>query len=142
MLIKFSTPVEQECGKVFAQFDEKLFEALSPPLMPIKLLRFDGCKKDDEVHLDFPFGQKWISIITEAKETKNQIFFVDEGKLLPFPLKKWQHFHRILYNKEHSIIVDEIYFQTNYLLLDYLVYPLFWLVFGYRKIIYKKKFAD
>ncbi len=141
MLIKFSTKVDQSCEKVFAQFDEKLFLELSPPLLPVKLIRFDGCQKNDEVHIEMLFGQKWVSKIIANEHNAEQIYFVDEGIHLPFPLKSWKHFHRILSNKSQTIVIDEIYYQTNNLLIDCLVYPLFWVIFGYRKNIYKKKFA-
>ena len=51
MKIKITTPIKRNYREVFALFNLQLFEALKPPVVNLKVERFDGCKKGDEVHL-------------------------------------------------------------------------------------------
>ncbi len=140
MNIKIETAVNADFQTVYEAFDEQLFKALNPPLLPVKLLRFDGCKKGDEVHLQFPFGMKWVSLITDSQLDTSGFVFVDEGQVLPFPLKKWKHQHKILRKKKMTIIVDDIQYQTPHILLDWLLYPVLYTQFLYRKPIYQRYF--
>ncbi len=137
------TRVEQNYQTVFNGFTKDLFMALKPPLMPLKLLRFDGCKKGDEVHVELMWGLKWTSLITSRALGTKEIFFIDEGLQLPFFLKSWQHQHRII-NLENdnggALIVDDITYQTPFFWLDYLLYPIMYLQFYYRKPVYKRYF--
>ncbi len=142
MRICIKTNVNKPYKQIFSGFNEALFLALNPPIMPVKLLRFDGCKKGDEVHIQLPFKMLWISDITDFSETENEIYFIDEGRQLPFPLKQWKHKHRIIKQTENdTLIIDDINFSTNNKLLDFLIYPALWLQFAYRKPVYKKWFA-
>ena len=143
MRIKISTRVEADYRKVFAKFDQHLFLKLNPPLMPVKLLRFDGMNVNDEVHLELNFpGKKqlWVSRITEYAAGSEEIYFVDEGIQLPFFLKSWRHFHRIIRQGNHSAIVDDIFFECKWAFLDYLIYPFLYLQFLYRKPVYRRFF--
>jgi len=140
MRLHLKTQVSQDYQKVWAQFDEKLFLALNPPLMPVKLVRFDGCQKGDEVHLQFPFGMKWVSQIVEQGSDEQQHYFIDEGIQLPFPLKYWHHEHRILKKESHCVIEDDITYTTAYKWLDILLYPILYVQFWYRKPIYRRYF--
>lgn len=123
MRLYFETKVDQTPEQVFAQFDRDLFLSLNPPGLPVELQRFDGCKEKDEVHLKFPFGMKWISVITEQKSSENEIYFIDEGRTLPFPLKKWTHKHGIFRQNKGTIIVDDIFFSSSNKIYDYLILP-------------------
>ncbi len=133
MRIYLKTKVAQDMQAVFAQFDEHLFLKLNPPGLPVQLVRFDGCEVEDEVHLKFPFGMQWVSVITKAGQTDKMCYFVDEGRRLPFPLKKWTHQHLVVKETKGTAIVDDIFFQTQYKLLDVFIYPFLWLQFAYRK---------
>lgn len=142
MRINITTQVNKNFQIVFSQFNESLFLALNPPIMPVTLLRFDGCQKGDEVHIKLPFKMLWISDIIEFSESDKEIYFIDIGRKLPFPLKKWKHKHRIIFLEEkRTQIIDEISFSTNNWLLDILIYPALWLQFMYRIPIYKKWFS-
>lgn len=144
MKINVSTHVESNMEQVWAQFDESLFKALNPPFPPVKLLRFDGSQKGDEVHLLLNFllfKQLWKSLITDQGEKDGEIYFVDEGIQLPFFLKKWRHRHRIVRNGRGSTIIDEIEYHTPLPLLDWLMYPAMIGQFLYRKPVYQKFFA-
>ncbi len=139
LLIK--TEVEKDPSNVFIYFDRKLFRALNPPLMPLKLLRFDGCNMGDEVHLELAFGMKWISLVTDFQEREDEISFIDEGVQLPFFLTYWRHKHRIVKNENGgSILIDDILYQSSSKLMDKLLYPILWAQFKYRSPVYRKLF--
>lgn len=143
MKIKISTQVDQSMQQVWQNFDENLFLKLAPPFPPVKLLRFDGCKKNDVVQLElnfFGFKQRWDALIIENYHDENEIYFIDKGTALPFFLKSWHHKHQIIAQGNGSIILDNIDFNTKYVVTDFLIYPLLYLQFLYRKPIYKKYF--
>ena len=140
--ICITTFVRHDYERVYYGFDEKLFISLSPPLMPLRLLRFDGCKTGDEVHLMLPFGQKWVSVIVEDKITDDEIFFVDEGIRLPFVLKKWRHRHRIIKNGTGSKIIDDILFEGSSPFIEKMIYPMLKMAFAYRGSVYRRYFGE
>ncbi|MEM8529101.1 MAG: hypothetical protein AAGG68_31005 [Bacteroidota bacterium] len=139
MKIVITTDVEQDYRTVWSKFDEQLFTALKPPLMPLQLLRFDGSLKGDEVHLKVA-GQLWIAEIIEQAELTDEIYFVDKGKKLPFPLKYWKHRHRILRKENGSQVIDDIEFRTPNRIIDFLFYPILYAQFAARSPIYKRYF--
>ena len=141
MKIYIETAVKESVEKVFLAFDEKLFLALKPPLLPMKLMRFDGCKVGDQVHLDLGLNV-WISLITEHSVATDECYFVDEGSQLPFPLKRWRHKHLIKNKDGVTLIIDNIDFSTGLKLLDYLVFPALYFMFWLRKPVYRKKFGE
>jgi ligand-binding SRPBCC domain-containing protein len=142
----FETSLQADWAKIKEGFDKNLFLSLSPPGVKIKLQRFDGCQKGDEIHLEIlsPFGkQNWVSLITDASITENSWQFVDEGKELPWPLRKWKHQHLVLSTgKNTAKIIDAIDFSTNYFFLDWLIWPFLWFVFSIRPARYKKHFEE
>lgn len=145
MKIYLKTEVIQPLEKVVSGFNDSLFMALSPPFPKVILLRFDGSKAGDTVSLELNFilfKQKWTSQISESNKSEGQFYFIDEGTELPFPLKKWRHKHVIKSTKNGSIIIDDIDFGTNLLLLDVLIYPFLLLQFIYRKPIYRRIFGQ
>ena len=145
MNFKISTKVKQDYETVFAGFDVHLFKELKPPLVGLEVLRFDGCKTGDEVHVKintFGVKQLWKSLITANFKDAKSIYFVDEGSLLPRPLKYWKHKHEIAKFIENSIIIDNITYRTGNVLLDLLIFPLFYMQFYFRKGIYKRYFRE
>jgi len=144
MNILIKTKVAQFPPQVFAGFTRDLFLRLAPPFPPVRLKRFDGCAVGDIVSLELNFiffRNTWESHIIAFESTEKEIYFVDEGKKLPFFLRFWQHKHRILQEKEGSLIIDDITYKSPFWVLDYLLYPLLYVQFAYRKPIYKKAFA-
>ena len=128
---------------VFAGFDRKLFLQLAPPFPKLNLVRFDGCTKENEVHLETDFilfKQKWISLIVENGSSENEIYFIDEGTTLPFPLKTWQHKHIVRQTENTVEIEDNIVFSTKNKVADILIYLPLYLLFAYRKPVYKRFF--
>lgn len=144
MKIKIQTLVQGNFKEVYQKFDQELFLKLSPPLVKINLSRFDGCKTGDEVHLDMTFlGKKdrWVSKIVKESECSYEKYFVDEGEILPSPLKHWRHKHIVIKSgNTKCFIVDDINYTTDIPALDLFVYPFIYLSFLYRKPIYRKYF--
>ena len=144
MHLVIRTAVDQSPDRVWEGFDRKLFLSLNPPFPPVQLLRFDGCRVGDEVHLELNFllfRQVWESVITEQQQTPEEIWFVDEGRKLPFFLRYWRHRHRLLRRGNRTDIVDDITFRSPFILFDYLLYPVLCLQFLYRKPIYCRTFG-
>jgi len=144
MHFQIKTKVPQNYQKVFEGFDQSLFLKLKPPGMGIKLHRFDGCQKGDEIHLELSslgIRQEWVSLVTQFERGAQSILFVDEGQKIPRPLKSWRHQHFILNQGNHSTIVDDVTYHTKFLLLDILFFPLVYLTFFYRKPIYRSYFS-
>lgn len=146
MHLLLQTRVRQPPPAVWAGFDRSLFDQLSPPFPPVDVVRFDGCRAGDVVHLRLNFllfRQDWISLITGQQTGPDEIYFVDQGTRLPFFLTYWQHRHRLLRDPAGgTVIVDDVTFRTPLRLTDYLMYPLLWLQFAYRKPIYRRVFGE
>ncbi|MFN8672335.1 MAG: hypothetical protein U0457_09710 [Candidatus Sericytochromatia bacterium] len=142
--IKITTTVNTNYKKVFQEFKLDLLKNLTPPFIPFNILRFDGSYKNDQVHIELSFilfKQLWISLITEYFEDNEEIYFIDEGTTLPFFLKKWKHKHIITKKNDNTTkITDNVYFETPFFITDILFYPVMYLMFYYRKPIYKKYF--
>ncbi len=144
MRIIIKTKVKLDFEKVFQAFDINLFMKLIPPFVSLSVIRFDGCQKNDEIHIEVKIlwiKQKWISLITEQYSNEKEIYFIDEGVLLPKPLKYWKHKHIIEKSIDSSIIIDDICYNTNNILLDFLLFPALLLQFFFRKPVYKSYFS-
>jgi ligand-binding SRPBCC domain-containing protein len=146
MHLKLTTKVTQDFLSVKEGFNEKLFLSLNPPFPPVKLKEFGGCEKGDKVHLELDFiffKQDWISEISFDNTSDSVFEFVDEGTNLPFFLKYWRHHHVVeRINKDQSLIIDDIEFKSPFILMDFLLFPVLWLQFAYRKPIYKRIFKS
>lgn len=144
MHVVLKTSVRGDYRSVMKRFDRKLFEQLNPPFPPAELLRFDGSKKGDVVSMQLNFllfKQHWTSLIVKDGVTKDEAYFIDEGIKLPFFLSYWRHRHRILNDGQYAIIVDDVYYKAHFRWLGYLLYPVMWLQFAYRKPVYRKVFG-
>jgi ligand-binding SRPBCC domain-containing protein len=143
MNIVVSTTVKNDIDTIWNGFDQTLFLKLAPPFPPVKLLRFDGCKTKDIVSLELNFllfKQEWTSEIIDSVRTEEENYFIDKGTKLPFFLKTWYHKHRIVRTTCGAEIVDDVYFSSGYILIDWLLFPVLYLQFAYRIPIYKKIF--
>lgn len=144
MQIVIQTEVAGNFRSVMDQFDRDLFEALSPPIGKIEVVKFTGSKTGDQVHLRFvrPIQAEWISDITDHGSRDNELFFVDEGRKLPPGLKYWKHEHVVRkVNANRSLIIDRIHFKSYFWLLSILLYPLLFFTFYPRKKQYKSYFG-
>lgn len=144
MKLFFKTPISKPFEKVRDGFTRDLFVYLSPSFIPSELIRFDGCKKNDEVHIKLgpgPISQKWISLITFEETNAAGWSFIDEGKVLPWPLRYWKHHHRVdKISSNECCIVDDIEYACTNKLLDTLVKPFLWSVFAIRPKRYQTYF--
>lgn len=144
MRITIPVLVQQSPDVVWAGFDETLFRNLSPPFPPARLLRFDGSMPGDEVHVELNFlvfRQTWVSVITEQWETPEEIYFVDEGVKLPFFLRSWRHKHRIVRAGTGSRIIEEIEYRAPFRWMDFVLWPVMYAQFAYRKPVYRRVFG-
>ncbi len=144
MHISIKTKTAQNYRKVFQGFDIKLFMKLKPPLVGLNVMRFDGCSKGDIVQVEISFlglKQNWTSLITENENNEDRIYFIDEGIVLPKPLKYWKHKHIIEKSVDSSIIIDDITYKTGNFLFDLLLFPVFFMQFYYRKPVYRSYFS-
>lgn len=144
MNITIKTLVDQRLPEVIAGFNGDLFLKLNPPFPKVRLIQFDGCKTGDLVSLELNFllfKQVWTSEITEDFSDSEQFFFVDQGVKLPFFFKTWKHKHILQVRDDKTVITDDITYQTPSLLTDWLMYPLLYLQFLYRKPVYRKVFG-
>ncbi len=98
----------------------------------------------NEIHLELTtlgLKQLWRSLITEESQTEKEWSFVDEGKLLPWPLTQWRHHHRVVsLGESSSKIIDDINFECIHPGLNALMYPVLWSTFAVRPARYKKFF--
>jgi len=143
MKLTLQTRVEQDYLSVKKGFDQTLFQKLSPPFPPVKLLRFDGSSTGDLVVLELNFlffKQRWTSEITEDSTDEKEFYFIDEGIELPFFLKTWRHKHRVIQDGTGSLIRDEINYTAPFGWITVLLHPALLAQFAFRIPIYKKLF--
>ncbi len=144
MNFSIKTSVKAHYLDVAKGFTLELFKALAPAFPRVKVLRFDGCEKGHQVWIElnlFLFKQRWDTHIVENGQNEQEWYFIDEGTVMPFPLKTWKHIHQVLNQADGtSQIVDNIYYSTGSKILDYLMFPLFYQQFSARGPIYKKIF--
>jgi ligand-binding SRPBCC domain-containing protein len=142
--IVVETQIEKNFRDIFSHFDEKLFKKLKPPFVKLQVERFDGCKAGDEVHLKIsalPFKtDRWVSHIVESRHSDDEIYFIDIGAIIPFPLKSWKHTHRIVrINESRSLVIDDIEFTSGNIQIDKILYPFFLAMFKFRRPVYKRE---
>ena len=144
MQLHLKTNVRQNYKQVFDAFDEQLFRKLAPPYPTLKLIRFDGSEPGDVVEVELQTGIKpfrWTSLITKRTITDTEAWFIDEGQILPPPLKVWHHKHLVTANGTGTTIHDIINYSTGSKLFDLILYPLMLAAFGLRKPVYGKVFG-
>lgn len=146
MNVLLRTAVAQPPAQVMAGFTRTLFEALAPPFPKLRVLRFDGCSTGDKVEIELDTLVKrlpWTSLIVDnGVQPDGTHFFVDEGQVLPPPLRFWRHRHLIEPGPNGgSVIVDNLEYRTASPALDALLYPAMWAQFAWRRPIYRRWFG-
>ena len=133
-------------AEVFAGFTRDLFEALSPSFPPARLIRYDGNAVGDFVVIELgvpPLTQEWVSEITAHEEGKDVCYFVDEGRALPWPLRRWRHVHWVKQAAPGRVaIVEDITYGTGGRVLDALLRPVLRAQFGARGKTYEEVFGE
>jgi len=138
MNITLRSKVTGDLMAVNNRFDADLFRYLLPP--GAQLIEFGGSKKGDVVHLKLPLAGEWVSEITETGVSEDKCYFIDEGRKLPFPLKKWKHKHVLHRAGQSTIIEDNMTFSTGNIITDLLFYPVLLVAFVPRVWQYKSYF--
>ena len=144
MRIHIETSVAATARAALARFDRELFEALKPRGMRFEVLRFDGSRSGDEVHLRMGLPgmmMRWVSIITEEISGPEEIGFVDEGRVLPWFLKSWRHRHILREQPYGCDIIDDIEFVCPAPGLAAIVWPGMRLQFAGRGPVYRRIFG-
>lgn len=144
MRLHLKTDVQEDYLTVLNAFDEQLFRKLAPPYPKLKLLRFDGSEPGDLVEIELQTGFKsfrWSSLITHREVTNSEAYFIDQGQVLPPPLRFWRHKHLVTKQGAGSTIHDIITYSTGFKILDLFMYPLMRMQFGMRKPIYRREFG-
>lgn len=144
MRIYLQTYVSRRPQDVFSRFNHLFLSKLKPPFLSMHILKFEGCKLGDELHIKVGFGkfmQQWVSAVTAYKNTANVVQFVDEASILPKPLASWKHAHRIVAFGHGSLIIDDITYQCTSPWMEYILYPFLWLQFTFRTLIYRRVFG-
>ena len=145
MHVTLRTAVSQPPARVMAGFTRELFVALAPPFPRLRLLRFDGCRTGDRVEIELNTlvtRLAWTSLIVDdGVQPDGTLFFIDEGQVLPPPLRFWRHRHLIQPGPNGgSVIVDALEYRTASRLLDVVIYPAMWAQFAWRRPIYRRWF--
>ena len=146
MHVILRTFVPQSPAQVMTGFTRELFLALAPPFPKLHLRRFDGCRTGDVVEIELDTLVKklpWTSrIVDDGVRPDGTHFFVDEGQLLPPPLRFWRHRHLLEPGPNGGcLIVDSLEYRTASRLLDALIYPAMWAQFAWRQPIYRRWFT-
>jgi len=146
MKLMIRVNVAQPPEDVLAQFGPELFHRLTPPFPPARVLHYGGNSPGSEVHIRLNVllaQQDWVAVITEQDFTpgREELFFTDEGKQLPFFLSFWRHKHRVRRLPGGSQIIEDIEFRTPPWLPEALLYPVLWAQFACRRPVYRKVFG-
>lgn len=144
MRLRVQTLVQARPPEVISGLNEALFKLLQPKFPPNRLLRFDGQRPGDEVHIELSFlGKKqlWVARILAQHFSPEEAFFIDEGKKLPFFLTAWRHKHLAYRSGKHTVLEDDIRFRTPWWMPAPLVWLGFWVQFRARRPIYQQTFG-
>ncbi len=112
--------------QVIAGFNRHLLEALSPPLMKLRIHRYDGQSVGDRFSMQLGpelLHMRWEGLVSAAGRTPGTFWFEDVGVQLPFPLKRWKHKHLVRKSGTGTVIIDIVSFSTGNSILDVLCYP-------------------
>jgi len=136
--------VVQSFELVSENFSQDLFLAIAPAFPPSELIGFDGDKVGGLVQMKIGVGvlsKIWISEIVSREKTRDKMEFIDVGRQLPPPLKKWRHRHVVKRERDGSTsIIDDIQFTSGWKMIDYGIYPVLKFMFSKRTRAYRKYF--
>jgi len=140
--LNIQTKINRPASEVFSRFDKGLFEELIPPFAIAE--RNDGIEIGAIISVGFkiPFMKTWHSQIINKGKDSMSFWFTDKGiSGMPFGIKEWTHTHRVkILNDNQCLIIEEIYLETNYKLLDKICSLIFTGAMKGRKKTYKKFF--
>jgi acyl-CoA thioesterase-1 len=142
------TSVLGDVHSVFSAFNVDLFKALKPPFVTLEVLEFGGCRTGDKISLKVS-GQTWKGRIIRHQIHPEESFFTDIGEEMPWPLKTWEHTHRVCQSapcpqtlKPQVEIIDDVTYTCHHSTLDWFMYPALMVMFRLRQPVYKKFFSS
>ena len=99
-------------------FSRDLLESLLPAWPKAKILRYDGDKQGDEIHvqLAMPWGKHlWVTHVIASTQSPDEYSFIDESYTPPPPLSYWHHTHTLQAtpDKKGTFIIDSIECKTK-----------------------------
>lgn len=145
MRIRLITTVMAPFQSVHEGFNINLFKYLLPPLNLARIQRYEGQSPGDIIEIRFalPFITHWRVIIKESWQSHREYGFVDRGLRVPLGILYWKHTHRVVArDNKSSFIIDEIEYETSWLLQDYLLYLPLLATFYSRKFLYKRYYKQ
>ncbi len=147
MRFQILTRVQGSHRDVFLKFDHSLLTQLTPPGIRMELLHAQepsepGAYIQLRVTILGIIRQNWENAFSHYALGELECHFVDEGRVMPFPIRYWRHDHRVLADgAHHAIINDDVTFKTGFFLLDWIMYPILWMQFRFRQPIYRRVFG-
>lgn len=138
-------PVDSSLETIKQSFNRKLFTALKPPFVSLRILRYDGNSVGNEIHLQVNsmfIVQKWVSVISKEWENDIEWGFEDIGKVLPFFLKSWKHKHIVRKSEKGSVIVEDVTFEPKQKWMTVFVRFFVYLQFKPRPKVYRRWFNN
>ena len=113
-------------------------------LQPIKIIEWSGIEVGKIAYFKlWFFGWRNFKVAhTEYQADDNHLFFVDEGIDLPLGISSWKHNHRVIKDKNNTIIEDSLSFShvNNY--MGYILFPILIFPILIRKILYRIYFFN
>lgn len=128
---------------VVSHFNRSLLEALSPDLLRLRILQYDGQLPGNRFCMQLGpsfLGVEWEGVVTASGSTPGTYWFEDVGVRLPFPLKCWKHRHIVRKSEHGTVIIDIIYFSSGFVLLDWFLFPFLLSMFKARTKKYRAFF--
>ncbi len=145
MRIRLITTVMAPFKLVYEGFNINLFKYLLPPLNIASIQRYEGQNPGDiiEIHFALPFITHWTVIVKESWLSHREYGFIDRGLRVPLGILYWKHTHRVVArDNKSSFIIDDIEYETSWLLLDYLLYLPLLGTFYSRKFLYQQYYKQ
>jgi ligand-binding SRPBCC domain-containing protein len=147
MRFQILTKVQGNHRSVFLRFNHSLLLQLTPPGMRMELLEFqDPQEPNGKIEMRVTIlgliKQEWENAFSDYELGEAECHFVDQGVKMPFPIRLWRHDHRVLADgPDQAIINDDVTFGSGFFLMDWMLFPILWLQFRYRRPIYRRVFG-
>lgn len=142
--VNVTTYIRLPLSEVTRRFDRKLFDYLAPAFPKLKILRYDGQHRGDQIQLKvgfWPIFLPWDILIADSWDESDRWGFIDQGLRLPPPLTAWRHEHRVeLQPDGTTAIIDNVGFRIGPLWLSRLCAPLIRKQFEARRPLYERYF--
>ena len=134
VILKNISPID-----VVKSFHNRNFIQFLTIMQPIKINSWKGI--EDGMQADFSFwffGWKNMSVEhVNYDYGREHLYFEDIGVELPFGIDNWRHKHSIDFHHKGTIITDEVIFEHEDSIKEYLIYIIMYLSISLRKLTYR-----